>query len=97
VRGREICDLLQIAQGADGTFAEPRPSLLPEDAQHCNSLNRQHAPKSGEEAGAGWGNISDAAPRSGLTRHVTPGSILYTAWVNNMLLGRARLAIAPSG
>ena len=82
---------------ADGTFAEPQPSLLPADAQHCNSPTGNTRPEIGGRSGAGWGNISDAAPRSGLTRHVTPGSILYTAWVNNMLLGRARLAIAPSG
>src|SRR6516162_5232121 len=46
-------------------------------------------------SGAKWGDISDAAPRLGLARHATPGSILYRTWVNNMSLGRARLAIAP--
>ena len=49
-----------------------------------------------EEAAPGVGDISDAAPRLGSARHAQPSSIIRTAWVNNMSLGRAGLAIRLS-
>ena len=46
----------------------------------------------GEEAALGWGEHLRHRFRSGLTRHATPGSMLYTASVNDASLGRAGLA-----